>query len=440
MSEQSSLHEKIIKNYNTIVQNMKKYIENNTYVYDKTSQKLLLAVEKSVEQSVDGVNRTIIVRGELVDFDLIAFLRQLFEELNPVPGGGKTTYKYQSSEPEEPLTRRLNLERQIFESNTLEDIVDKTKKNIVIIGGSINGLYMSILLKLFMSNLNVIIVTDKKYSETLIRKQRIRLASASPITTLKPDENTFLDTVRENFKIAPNIFENFLKSTPSFSLIPDVIKECFNFFGISENDSTPINVIEYCFANYTQELGNYILFKEKEESIDKYITDETIMMFDATGGRLGEIMSYNWTNAVNRYTLEEPYHRKGYNETPIAKFKEKLCLAIGDSLYQGSTQDGKSVVISFGVCFTLSLVLSKILSPTLSVSELEEPVDLSAPASSVSSAAPASSVSSAARRRQSRARRHRKLQRKTKRRKYKTKRRKYKIKRRNRSKTRAKKY
>jgi hypothetical protein len=30
MSEQSSLHEKIIKNYNTIVQNMKKYINDNT--------------------------------------------------------------------------------------------------------------------------------------------------------------------------------------------------------------------------------------------------------------------------------------------------------------------------------------------------------------------------------------------------------------------------
>jgi len=409
------LNNKIEQKYLKICENMKKYIKNNTYVYDKTSQKLLLAVEKSVEQSVDGVNRTIIVRGELVDFDLIAFLRQLFEELNPVPGGGKTTYKYQSSEPEEPLTRQLNLGTQIFKSNTLEDIVDKTKKNIVIIGGSINGLYMSILLKLFIPDLEVIIVTDKKYSETLIRKQRIRLASASPITTLKPDENTFLDTVRENFKIAPNIFENFLKSTPSFSLIPDVIKECFNFFGISENDSTPINVIEYCFANYTQELGNYILFKEKEESIDEYITDETIMMFDATGGRLGEIMSYNWTNAVNRYTLEEPYHRKGYNETPIAKFKEKLCLAIGDSLYQGSTQDGKSVVISFCICFTLSLVLSEILSHTLSAPELEISLATEEAASTQEAAG------------------GRKSQRKTKRRKYK-------MKRRNRSKTRAKKY
>ena len=36
-------------------------------------------------------------------------------------------------------------------------------------------------------------------------------------------------------------------------------------------------------------------------------------------------------------------------------------MAIGDSLYQGNFGEGNSVVISFCICFILSLVLSKIL-------------------------------------------------------------------------------
>jgi len=334
----------------------------------------------------------------------------------------------------------LKLERQIFESNTLDDIVDKTKKNIIIIGGSINGLYMSILLKLFMPNLNVIIVTNKTHSEFLKRTQPIRnsinRASTSTFNSLKRDEIDFLQTVNKEFD-NPTNFKLFLKSQQKFSLIPDVIKDCFSFFGIPEDaDDVPINIIEYCFANYTQTLGNYILFREDGQPIDEYITDKTIMLFDATGGRL-EGITYTWTNETNEYE-HDSYHRKDYNESPISYFGEIPCLAIGDSLYQGNWAEGNSVVISFCVCFTLSLVLSKSLSPPKSSleeesEELDPTTATGSAASTEEAASAAASAAAAATASTQEAAGGRKSQRKTKRRKYK-------IKRRNRSKTRAKKY
>uniref|UniRef100_A0A6C0I3J7 Uncharacterized protein n=1 Tax=viral metagenome TaxID=1070528 RepID=A0A6C0I3J7_9ZZZZ len=391
------MNEQIINNYHKICDNMMEYIIENT----------------AADYSLGDLQ----FRGRL-KFDMIRFLHKIItnlpiltaeahsslqkgkalvagqrrkkkkledddeateaEESLAMFGGSRITYLL--SEDEHNVE---SFKQKKFLPNNIYDI-DSSKKNIVIIGGSINGLYMSILLKLFIPNLNVIIVTEKTHSEMLIREQLIRESLRKSSSKLLESDKLTLERLIFNCSSEARIGE-FIGSEPAndagpeedddeeteaegegargraghfFSLLPNHIKACFSLFGANVN-AIEINIIEYCFANYTQQLGNYIIFIDKQENIARYISEETIMVFDATGGRLEPIMSYDWTDAENKY--DDRYHRKGYNKTPITMFRGKLCVAIGDSLYQGNFGEGNSVVISFCICFILSLVLSKIL-------------------------------------------------------------------------------
>ena len=114
---------------------------------------------------------------------------------------------------------------------------------------------------------------------------------------------------------------------------------------------------------YTQFLENNILFKEDFDILPDAVMEKTIMFFDATGGRLLDESEYSWTEPKTKYN--DLFYRKGYNSNPINTFNGKLCIAIGDSLYQGNFLEGNSVTISFCVSFIMTIVLSNRLSNML---------------------------------------------------------------------------
>jgi hypothetical protein len=322
-------YNKVIKNnFENICKTMNKYIIDNTGPDVKMGRSSM--------------------RGEL-NFDIFRLLENLLEI--PIFGsrGGSVTYTI----PEGRLNSRY-LKEKTFASNEISEI-NLSNQNIIIYGGSINGLYLSIVLKLFLPKLNIIIITKKQYSERLTREQLIRDTNKWDRGVGQHDEG-IITHLFSSFYSVKILFVKYRR----FSLIPSGIKELFEMF--NTGDPIEINVIEYCFANYTQSLGNFILFSEDLDSEStSLLKEKTIMYFDATGGRMPGI-EYLWSDMHNKYGDE--YHRKGYNSNPVNILDGKCYIAIGDSLYQGNFTEGNSVVISFCVSLVMAITLSKILYNT----------------------------------------------------------------------------
>jgi hypothetical protein len=319
----------VIKNaFEKICETMNKYIIDNTGPDVKMGQSIM--------------------RADL-NFDIFGLLENLLEIPIFDSRGGSVTYTI----PEGHLNSR-SLKEKIFASNEISEI-DLSNQNIIIYGGSINGLYLSIVLKLFLPTLNIIIITMERHSEKLTREQLIRDTEKWDGGIGQRDEETIINL----FKGFDSVKRRFVKNR-RFSLVPSGIKELFELFG--DYSIIQINVIEYCFANYTQSLGNFILFSENlGYKATRGIKEKTIMCFDATGGRMPGI-EYLWSDMDNKYG--DQYHRKGYNSNPVNILHGKCYIAIGDSLYQGNFSEGNSVVISFCVSLVMAITLSKILYNT----------------------------------------------------------------------------
>ena len=127
------MDEQIINNYHKICENMMEYITENT----------------AADYSLGDLQ----FRGRL-KFDLIRFLHKIINDLPILTMFGGSRMTYVLNEDEHNVE---SVKQKKFLPNNIYDI-DSSKRNIVIIGGSINGLYMSILLKLCIPKLNVIIV------------------------------------------------------------------------------------------------------------------------------------------------------------------------------------------------------------------------------------------------------------------------------------------
>jgi hypothetical protein len=154
------MHVKIIENYNKIYENLKEYIETNTG-------------DDLIEN---------ILKGDL-NMNLLKLLTKLTYNLPIFKSGGGQNITYHLND-----YNINNLKNKNFNLNKYDEI-DTNLKNIIIIGAGINGLYMSILLKLFIPEINIIILTKQKYSETLIRDQLIRNSIEKSYITIDKNNN-----------------------------------------------------------------------------------------------------------------------------------------------------------------------------------------------------------------------------------------------------------
>jgi len=216
-----------------------------------------------------------------------------------------------------------------------------------------NGLYVSILLKIFYPTINIIVLTLEKHSKKLVLSDNI-IRNSFLLLDIK------IDGTNSEFLHKLNKDNLFIKNGV-FSLLPSPVIDLLENFTIHDingniynyhKNAVPINIIMYCFMNYAQSIGVKIHYIKNEKDIGKYISNNTRFLFDATGGRISKL-NYIFTDEKNKYNIKE-YHRKDFNIFPVNILYGKTCYSIGDSLYQANFQEGNSVFISF--CFIFALI------------------------------------------------------------------------------------
>jgi hypothetical protein len=253
------------------------------------------------------------------------------------------------------------ISKKTFKCNSIKtqnnNSIKTQNPNFIIIGGGPNGIYMSILLKYFF-NYDIIIISNK-HTKKLTRKNYV----------LKN-----IDKLFKPLEKLPNfdIFSNNKYFSILNKHIHEIIKKC------SSKDNIQTNVLEYSLLNYAKKIGVTIICDEgdspdnKNINYDKYINDETLLIFDATGGRLNKI-KYSWkrlhntksnnSELYNNSNLNHSgFHRKGINITNITTYKNNInIITIGDSYLQLETYLGIGIIITFSISIVLVLSIKRII-------------------------------------------------------------------------------
>ena len=271
---------------------------------------------------------------------------------NIMLGGGKVTY-VNPPKDNNPVE---------YPGNT-KDERDVNKKNVIIVGGGPAGLYMSIVLKLMAPELEVHILEMRIVQNT---NNRIMSRSANTLTVYTKLQNR-TGTLPAKFKTH---IENYDIDNSKFNLYTD------NFYFLiptqiknpnpnpdpdpdDENSEDGINGIklsanqlEYLLANYAQIIG--VLIFHTTESYDKYVNENTIGIFDATGGRLKEQKHYQFRVDPNKQDIGD-----GLNINSLDFRDNKIpIVCIGESLFRGNYLLGLGMNTICTMCFYISFLFT----------------------------------------------------------------------------------
>ena len=260
------------------------------------------------------------------------FYYMIYNLLNPTQTGGTITYN-----------------KELYKNGKFpgNEYVKDTQDNIIIVGGGPTGLYMAILLKKINPQLKVVILERRIDTENL--RSLTRSNTISLKTNLNLGFSKYTPSLSENItKANVDFFINGLKlfiTDSKLNLIDSKLNLIFFDEDLKENNSIQIKELEYKFANYAQELG--VLIVHTVKSYKEFVTDETKVIFDATGGHM-ENISYNFYVDISQ-TIGD-----GINLNPLNFFKSVPIVSIGDSLYRGNYKTGYGLLTSFTICFFIS--------------------------------------------------------------------------------------
>ena len=237
---------------------------------------------------------------------------------------------------------------------------DENKKNVVIFGAGPVGLFMGIILKkMAQDKLNIYILENRVKDEngvlirTLTRtKNNIFIRYISDIAFFseycktddlsmvlsREDWNLILDTDNEK-KLC-------VVTTDLFNNIKEYITEIRGSY-----PTISIANLETIYANYAQKLGVSIIHYSNNE-YEKYIDDNTLLLFDATGGNLDkENESYYVDN--NKQNIGDGINLNSLKIKNINN-KDYIIVSIGDSLYKANYEIGAGSLFGSTLCFFIS--------------------------------------------------------------------------------------
>ena len=202
--------------------------------------------------------------------------------------GGSITYTTQ-----DPLTSET-IKTIEFNSNATPD---QGRQNIIIIGGGPVGLYMSILLRTLYPNLEINIL-ESRHNNFKRKLERCQVLNLDKLTARS--ENHQVSFLSKMKPVIPHKYiDTFIQVPPSnrYSTIFSLIYFLNSIPPIKLNmdtgqfQSLPINILEYQLANYAQSIGVNILhtIPITNENLKAHVTNQTKLIFDATGGHFRDI-------------------------------------------------------------------------------------------------------------------------------------------------------
>jgi len=193
----------------------------------------------------------------------------------------------------------------------------------LIIGAGPVGLFMAILLKIYIPGLDINIIekrnsgiTNKK-TRKLSRRNIIRNQSNfyfknnfnTSFKTFNDKLKPFFEKIGINPELHINIKDEFFSLYPLLDKIEpkienDKLKDFMNKYNNQLNPvlQLPLNIIEFYLSQFAQNLNISIVYDDINElkNIEKYLDENTLSIFDATGGRL---IIPEWSNINAEHKL-----------------------------------------------------------------------------------------------------------------------------------------
>jgi hypothetical protein len=283
----------------------------------------------------------------------------------------------------------LNLEEFPNSGESIEDL-DPTVKNIVIVGGGPVGLYMAGLIKMCDPELEVIVIEKRVQPiqhtlRKLERKEPIMLNN----TKIRGICVNYMDELLRG--LCPVLHKNMIKinsvvyptnlhtrhHVPTLSLLEHALEIGSSWINI--------NYLEYRLAKFAQSVGVIIFHDEKMTSIEyleqTYINPNTLIVFDATGGRLVRSANINSRFPITRRNTRKSRPEQSFRSNSAGggtrsnngfNVKEGYltpeqavhrlpsgCLyaAIGDTYMRVDYKEGRNVLYGTSICFCIALIL-----------------------------------------------------------------------------------
>ena len=278
-------------------------------------------------------------------------------------------------------------------------------RNIVIVGGGPIGLYMAGLIKMCDPELQVILI-EKRVSPDRLRKLERKeplLLATTQITGRCVDYiEELLRSMCPVLKDAMiTIKKKIISQKPKKT---DTVSTLSLLDHVLDTNSAWVNVnyLEYKLASFAQSIGVVIFHDHKMDSLEylekNYINEDTMIVFDATGGRLVKSANINSRFPVTRRnTRKRPEHSFRNNKSTGAeaggggaaaggggaaaapaqnKFSFNVkegyltpeqaitrlpsgCLyaAIGDTYLRVDYKQGRNVLFGANICFCIALII-----------------------------------------------------------------------------------
>jgi hypothetical protein len=236
--------------------------------------------------------------------------------------------------------------------------LDILQHNILIMGAGPIGLGMGIILKQLMPTLNINIIekrvmglSNNKLTRKLTRNNGIAFNIYSENVNL--DERTLIANFLSKYGLE---IGNFITSDNYFFTLPtEIMKSIIHYI---KNGKILINILEYTLSKYAIINGCNIV--HTKNGLEQLTNDKTIMIFDATGGRLltdatrGTSM---FIDKSNWYVLNDQKNGDGFNLKPIIFFGNIMCVSIGDSLYRSDYMFGQGIYLGLTFCLIIACLL-----------------------------------------------------------------------------------
>jgi len=249
--------------------------------------------------------------------------------------------------------------------NTI-DPSDMQRKNILIIGGGPNGLYMATIFKKMKPNFTVVVLenrVDENNERNLKRSNFINTKFILDVGMRK-----YWHYVVDSKEFTP--FDNFVRRelyepTNGNDLVTSKDGSINLFLSVNPNytkNESTINEIELMLAQSAQEAGALIV--HSKQPYTNYLNSNTEIVFDSTGGNFGknsDAVHYEYYVINKKQPIGAGLNLNSYN---FIEHEEKQIpfVCIGDSLFKGDFTQGYGLNTNFTLIYFIAKIFTNYVS------------------------------------------------------------------------------
>jgi hypothetical protein len=258
------------------------YIKPKIFGYDKTIYKFIEKYKNNdfkekYKAKIKALNQEILNSNN--NDNIISYLLNNDERNKLFFQNGGNKYMFETGEELYNMSAHDLSERDfMFDENKISNTY-----NVLVIGGGPIGLFNAIILKTYMPELDIKIIEKRQINgkRKLEREQIIKTGLyLSTTNTEYLNNKQFFSNLRLDYD---NIHYDNIHADNGFILIPKKYWK-YPFFNINIS----LNMLEFKLSNIAEEIGISIVQSSIEDTtfLISQITDKTLAIFDATGGRL----------------------------------------------------------------------------------------------------------------------------------------------------------